>query len=775
MKAPVAMKKVAVIGAGVMGAGIAAHMANAGVPVLLLDIVPEGAKDRNAVAKGALEKLKKANPAALMHAKNVALMTPGNIEDDLPKLKDCDWVIEAVIERLDIKRALYRKLVKHIGKETIVSSNTSTLPLDVLLEGLPLGFKKHFMITHFFNPPRYMRLLELVVGKDTLPGAARRVEDFADHMLGKSVVRCYDRPGFIANRVGTYWMFAAMVMALKHGVEVEEADAILSRPAGVPKTGVFGLMDLVGLDLMPHIIDSMNTALPEKDAFRQLGAAPKLLGQMLAEGLTGRKGKGGFYRLTPDKKKEVMNLHKGSYVPVHKQKYLAVEAAKKGGLKALLTNESSGGRYAWDVLGGMMEYAASLVGEIAADIEMIDRAMRLGFNWKAGPFEMIDKLGTAWFTDQLRARGRAVPKILQVAKGRPLYRVAHGRLEFMKLHGHYAPVKRPDGVLLLEDIKRYSKPIMKNGSASVWDIGDEVACFEFHSKMNSLNPFIISLLRKALRELPKRGTKALVIYNEGSNFSVGANILMLLITSKLHLWPLVRWILWDGQKTYGQVKYSKMPVVGAPAGMALGGGCEILLHCHAVEAHAETYMGLVEAGVGIVPGWGGCKELLGRAIGMLKAKGPMPAVAHAFETIATAKVSKSAREAKDLLFLRPDDGIVMNRDRLLAAAKARALKLALKHKVEEPHVYGLPGPSGFTALRTALHDFVLKGLATPHDVVVGTALARVLTGGDTDITRQLSEDDMLKLERDGLVSLAKTRGTRARIAHMLKTGKPLRN
>jgi len=770
------IKKAAVIGAGVMGAGIAAHMANAGIPVLLLDIVPKRAADRNVVAKSALEKLKKSNPAAFMHPDNARLVTPGNVDDDLGKLADCDWIVEAVIENAEIKRALYRKIVKHRKRGAIVSSNTSTIPLGVLLKGLPLGFKKHFLITHFFNPPRYMRLLELVAGPDTAQDAVRAIEVFADHRLGKNVVMCKDTPGFIANRIGTYWMHAAVVHALSHGVEIEEADAILGKPMGVPKTGVFGLLDLVGLDLMPHVLDSMRGALPDTDAFMALGPAPALLGTMIAEGRTGRKGNGGFYRLNEKKQKEVLSLARGDYSLARRPKVMAVEAAKKHGLRALVDHDSAEGRYAWAVISGTLTYAAHLVGEIADDIETIDRAMRLGFNWKYGPFELIDKLGTGWLRDRLRAEGLPVPHILEVARGRPLYRERHGVLSFLGVDGFYRPVPRADGVLLLADIKRRGKPLLGNRSASVWDIGDGVACIEFHSKMNSFNPFVLRVINRALKELPPKGYKGLVIYNEGSHFSVGANILMLLVTSKLRLWPVIRMILRHGQDTFARVKYAPFPVVGAPHGMALGGGCEVLLHCHAVEAHAESYIGLVEAGVGIVPGWGGCKELLGRmATRATRKGGPMPPVVAAFETIAMAKVSKSAAEARTLGFLRESDGIVMNADRVLAAAKARVLKMVVHHELPKPHEYMLPGPSGLAALKLALHDFRLKGLATPHDVVVGTALARVLSGGDTDPTMVLGEADMTRLERDNLVALAKTRGTRDRIAHMLRRGKPLRN
>ena len=765
---PKPISKVAVIGAGVMGAGIAAQVANAGIPVVLLDVVPDGA------AK-AIEKLKKSNPAALMHPRNASLITPGSSIKDLKLVADCDWIIEAVIEKLDVKQSLYKQLALLRHRNAVVSSNTSTLPLDVLTHGLPADFKKHFLIAHFFNPPRYMRLLELVTGEHTLPDVAHRVRDFADRKLGKTVVDCYDTPGFIANRIGTYWMHAGVVKALEHGVGVEEADAMLGKPMGVPKTALFGLLDLVGLDLMPHVLNSLRGALPAADMFMKLGEAPALLSKMIADGYTGRKGKGGFYRMDETKKKLVLNLQTGEYTKARKPKVDAAIAAKKKGLRAMVTHDSAEGRYAWDVIGGTLMYAAGLVGEIASDIHVIDTAMKLGYNWKYGPFELIDKLGTTWLTERMVAEGVPVPAILKVAAGRKLYRVKEGKLEFLTLTGNYAAVVRPEGVLLLEDIKREKARLFGNMSASVWDIGDRVACFEMHSKMNSFNPLVLRVLREAQRKLPEMGYKGLVLYNEGSNFSVGANILMLLITGKLRLWGLVDWILRDGQKTFAGLKYAPFPVVAAPHNMALGGGCEIVLHAHAVEAHAELYMGLVEAGVGIIPGWGGCKELLGRAIAKAKSKGPMPPVIQAFETIAMAKVSKSAAEARDLLFLRDTDGIVMNRDRVLMSAKERVLHMAHGFEPPAPHEYRLPGPSGLAALKLALHDFFKKGVATPHDMVVGGQLAETLTGGATDLTDVLGEDDMLKLERKGLVKLAKTRGTQDRIAHMLKKNKPLRN
>lgn len=772
------IQKVAVIGAGVMGAGIAAQIANAGVDVLLLDIVPKEGKDRDAIAKGAVEKLKKSNPAALMHVKNANRIQVGNIDDDLKKIADCDWIIEVVVERLDVKQDLYKKIDKLRKKDAIVSSNTSTLPLHMLLDGMGKSFRQHFMITHFFNPPRYMRLLEFVTSKETAAVAVARVREFADRALGKSVIDCNDTPGFIANRIGTYWLHASVTEAIRQNVEVETADALLGRPTGVPKTGVFGLMDLVGLDLMPHVLGSLMKTLPKKDPFHELGEAPQLLNRMIAEGYTGRKGKGGFYRLAPDgsKRKETIDLHTGVYRPAKKVKPAAVAASKKHGLRGLVSHKSPEGHYAWTVLSGTLAYAASLVPEIADNIEAVDRAMRLGYNWKYGPFELIDKLGPQWFAERLKAEGRPVPRILEVAKDRKLYRVKEGQLQYLGLDGKYKDVVRPEGVLLLEDIKRRSKPVASNMSASIWDIGDNVLCVEFHSKMNTFNPLVLCMINKAVKMAEEGDAKGIVIYNEAPNFSVGANIGLIILAAKLRVWPFVRWFLGYGQKTFSRMKYANVPVVGAPSGMALGGGCEVLLHCDAIEAHAETYMGLVEAGVGIIPGWGGCKEMIGRwAEDKKTPKGPMPAVMKAFELIATAQVAKSAHEAKAMHFLRESDNVVMNRDRVLAAAKARVLKMAKDYTPRTPYTFRLPGASGAVALEMGVLEFAKRGMVTPHDITVAKQAAFVLTGGHTDVTKVLEEKDILRLERDGLVKLAKTPESRARVMHMLKTGKPLRN
>lgn len=771
------IKKVAVIGSGVMGSGIAAQVANAGIPVILLDIVGSDS-DRSAVATAAVQRMLKTSPAPLMHPRNAKRIQPGNIDDHLEWVSDCDLIIEVVLENLDIKQALYEKLEAHRKPGSIVTSNTSTIPLQHLIQGRSEDFQKHFAVTHFFNPPRYMRLLELVGGPDTDQGTIATLRDFGDRALGKAVVDCKDTPGFIANRIGILWMGVAVRFAFEDGITVEEADAVMGKPVGIPKTGIFGLLDLVGIDLQPHVEQSMLSLLPANDMYREVHRPSPFIEKMIADGLTGRKGKGGFYRLNRSggqKTKESLDLKTGEYRAVEKATLESVSAARAG-LRALVEHPDKGGRYAWRVLAHTLSYAASLIPEIADNISAVDEAMKNGYAWKWGPFELIDKLGAKWFADKLAAEGLAVPAILEAVGEGSFYRTHEGRLQQFSTDGDYRDIVRPEGVLLLADIKRASTPIASNGSASLWDIGDQVLCLEFHAKMNAIDEGIMAMAAKALKIIPEQGYRALVIHNEAANFSVGANVGMALFAANIAAWPKITESVKQGQEVYKKLKFAPFPVVGAPSGMALGGGCEILLHCDALEAHAETYMGLVEVGVGLVPAWGGCKEMLIRWSEDKKhPKGPMPAVTKVFETVATATVAKSADEARALRFLRDADGIVMNRDRLLASAKARALAMAENYVPPEPREMHLPGPSGEAAMTLVLNDFHRAGKATAHDVTVGKKLAHVLAGGKTDPTETLAEDKILNLERNAIVSLLRTSPTLDRIEHMLETGKPLRN
>jgi 3-hydroxyacyl-CoA dehydrogenase len=769
------IKKVAVIGAGVMGASIAAHVANAGIPVYLLDIVPKEAKNRNSISEAAIAKLLKAEPAAFMHKNYARLITPGNVEDHLEWLKDADWVLEAVLEDLAVKQSLYQKLEQICRPDTLISSNTSTLPLKLLTRNMPDSFKQRFMITHFFNPPRYMRLLELVSGAETGPELVDVVSRFADTHLGKDSVTCKDTPGFIGNRIGIYWLQCGLLEAIKLGLTVEQADAVMSAPFGIPKTGIFGLLDLVGLDLIPHILDGMKMALPKGDAFHQVNTLPPLIQRMIADGYIGRKGKGGFYRLNESsgkRVKESINLQTGDYHP--SEKFALPDLPKtQDELRAFLTNDNIINRFAWQVLSNTLVYSASLIPDISDDIVSVDTAMRLGYNWKYGPFELLERVGIDWFVARLHAESRAVPLVL--GSRQSLYKVDAGKRLYLDLSGNYQPIRRTEGILLLSDIKLQAPAVLNNPSASLWDIGDGVACLEFHSKMNTLDMDSLMMVWQSVDKV-KSDFSALVIHNDADNFSAGANLTLLMQAIHNQDWPAVEQLIKQGQQTYQSLKYAQFPVVGAPSGMALGGGCEILLHCDAIQAHAELYIGLVEVGVGLVPGWGGCKEYLRRWLEFARRPGgPMPAIAQAFETIGMAKVSKSAAEAKEMLFLSTTDGITMNKDRLLADAKAKALLLAKDYTPPKPAEYRLPGASAKAAMEVAVGNLKLAGKVTDYDVEISQQLAGVLSGGECDITQPLTEDDLLNLELSAFVHLVQQPGTLARLEHLLKTGKPLRN
>lgn len=785
-----AIKKVAVIGAGVMGSGIAAHIANAGLEVELLDIVLPNLPDRDGLAKGAIEKMLKTSPASFMHKKNARLVRPGNTEDHMDRLKDCDLIIEVIKEDLALKSALFKKIDQFRKPGSIVASNTSTIPLKDLAGGQSDQFKKDFMITHFFNPPRYMPLLELITSKDNDKARVAEIVAFMDEKLGKGVVVCNDTPGFIANRIGTFWLQCAINETYNHKLTVEEADAIMGKPIGAPKTGVFGLIDLVGLDLMPHISKSLLSKLPADDGYCKIAKTYPAIDQMIKDGYTGRKGKGGFYRIDAQKNKLAVDLETGKERPAQKAKVAAAENSKKNGLRGLVETKDKGGDYAWSVLKQTLCYAAEHAHTIAGDITAVDQAMKLGYNWKYGPFELIDKMGVDYFIGRLKAEGTAVPAFLEKAAARKFYRVENGKKQFLNKDGAYQDIVRPEGVLLLSDIKLRSKPVADNTKnipglgkmgAALWDIGDGVLCLEFTSKMNALDIFSLKMMHKACDIIGdgKGKYKALVIHNEGEDFSVGANIGVALIAAKLKQYWIIDKMVRAGQEALKRLKYATFPVVSAPAGKALGGGCEVLLHSHHVQAHAETYPGLVEVGVGLLPAWGGSTELMTRAYKAQQAKklpgGPMPPLAAVFETISTAKVGFSAFEARDLLIMRETDGVTMNKSRLLFDAKKKALEMVATHTPEKPFEMELAGAAGLSALRLAVDGFYLKGAATPYDVVVSDRVAQVLSGGEkADVGIKVTQDHLRELERRHFMALAHDGRTLARIASIIKSGKPLR-
>ena len=775
-------KKVAIIGSGLMGSGIAAQIANSGTEVLLFDIVSNESSNRNYISERAIETLLKTKPAPLMHKRNAKLITAANIEDHIDLISDCDWICEVVLEDLSIKQEIYKKIEKFCSKSSIVSSNTSTIPLSKLMYGFSEEFKQKFMITHFFNPPRYMPLLEIVAGKETKQDYINKIVEFSEIYLGKQIVSCKDTPGFIANRIGIFWSMVSTQKAYDLDLTIEQADSIVGKPMGIPKTGIFGLMDLTGIDLKDHVIDSMFKSLPKEDSFFKLynpdHPLNPLTKKMVKEGYIGRKGKGGFYRLINDngeKRKQALDLKSGKYREIIKPSFESVRSSKKD-LKKVVTFNDKGGVYAWEVLSHVLKYAADLIPEISDDILSVDQAMKSGYAWKYGPFELIDQLGTDWFSKKLEEFGMTIPEIIRIANGRPFYRINNDKKEFLSLDGNYKSIPFNPEAWTLEEIKIGQKPISSNKSASIWDIGDGVACLEFHSKMNAVDNDTLWMVKEAAK-IDKKGFKALVIANDSSNFSAGANIGMALFAANLAMWPLLEQTFREGQSAYSALKYSPIPVVAAPAGMALGGGCEVCLHADFVNAHSELYMGLVEVGVGIVPGWGGVKEMIFRHLQNKKRPGgPMPALMEVFQTIGLAKVSTSASEARDLLFLGKKNSITMNRKRLLPDAKKQALLLAKNYTPpSKDEVVFLPGETAKVAFYLAINDLRKSGKITDHDVVVAKELANIISGGKTDILDPVDEKHIMNLELLGISKLFKEAKSLDRMEYMLAKGKPLRN
>ena len=783
------IEKVAVIGAGLMGSGIAAHVANAGFPVILLDIVPKDASNRNIIAEDAvnsmLKPVKMGSPTPLMHKKNAKLITTGNLEDDLKLIEDADLIIEVVLEKLEIKHDVFQKIDKFRKKNSIVTSNTSTIPREMLVRGMPESFAKDFMISHFFNPPRYLRLLEIVAGKEVSKEKVETITKFCDLNLGKEIVICNDTPGFIGNRIGTYWTLVGMIEAVKLGLTVEEADAVMGRPIGAPKTGIFGLLDVVGLDLIPHVTESMSSNLSDEDMYnlsvneQGVLGLDKILETMISEGYTGRKGKGGFYRLNTEagkKIKESRNLETGAYSPSNKRTGLeSVKAAKKG-LRTLVEYNDKGGEYAWRVLSKTLSYAASLVPEITDNLVNVDLAMKNGFLWKKGPFEMLDELGPSWFASKIAEENMQIPELLSTVSDGNFYNVIDSELNYFDISGKYLKLEKPKGYLNAKDVKRGKEPIFRNASASLWDMGDNILLVEFHSKMNSMDPLIMEALSKASDFCESGEYKGIVIGNDGTNFSAGANLGLTSFVTNVGQWEEAERFVQGGQLAFMMLKHGNFPVVGASHGLAIGGGCEILLACDAIQAHSESYIGLVEVGVGLVPAWGGCKEMITRwSEDPEQPKGPMATIRSIFENVGTAKVATSAQEAREMNFLRSDDNITMNRERLLFDAKELCKKMVDNYEAPEQKHHYLPGLSGKAALDLAVDDLVKAGHATPHDVVVTKELSHILSGGDTDPTETVSDEKILEMEREGILRLMRTEETMDRVEHMLTTGRPLRN
>ncbi|HVB74161.1 MAG TPA: 3-hydroxyacyl-CoA dehydrogenase/enoyl-CoA hydratase family protein [Ktedonobacteraceae bacterium] len=795
---PYQIRKAAVLGAGVMGAAIAAHLANVGIPSLLLDIVPPNAgKDRNVVARSGLEKTLKARPAAFYSPRAARLITAGNIEDDLDKLGEVDWVIEAVIERLDIKQSLYEKLEKVIRPDTIISSNTSGLPAHMLTEGRSATFRRNFLITHFFNPVRYMRLLELVPDVDTDPALMQFMQQFSTETLGKGVVIGKDTPNFIANRIGVYGSLATVRRAIDEGYTVGEVDAILGPNMGRPKSAVFRTGDLSGLDTLAHVADNLyeNAADdPQRETFR----LPEVVREMIRRGWLGEKSGQGFY-------KRIKNPGGGSTILELNLKTLEYEAQQKVRFPSLgaargiedpvqrvltvLDGDDRASQLAREITADSLIYAAVLAPEIADSIVAIDEAMRWGFNLDMGSFETWDILLQHPETLQKVMQGRELPELVQrvqkIGKG-TFYTGAAGQHQYFDFHSDtYKSVSTPDGAISLDAAKASNKVIRDNGSASLIDIGDGVACLEFHTKMNSIDEGIIEMLRYVAEE-GQQHFRAVVLNNDAADFSAGANLMLVLMSAKAGEWKLLENAINGLQQAHQLLKYSPIPIVAAPSGRALGGGCEIVMHASHTRAHAESYIGLVEVGVGLIPAGGGCKELLvrqGATFEMQKAGrtgGPFTPARRAFEIISFATVSTSATEAQDLRFLRKSDAITVNRDLLLRDAKADALHLADakdagKWQPVQAPLLLLPGIGARMVLEQQIDGMLLTGKISEHDAIIGQHLAKVLTGGDCSPVTPVTEQYVLDLEREAFLSLCGMEKSQDRMQSLLMTGKALRN
>lgn len=762
--------KVCVIGAGTMGTGIAAQVANAGGTVLLLDVAGEGAA-RNAAAERGLARIRKAEPPLLMVPDNIERIAIGNIADDLAKIADCDWIVEAVVERLDVKQALYRSMLPHLNDSAMVSSNTSTIPIALLMGGMPEDLRRRFAITHFFNPVRYMRLLELVSGEDTAPEVMAALADYCDRSLGKGVVVCADTPGFLGNRVGVFAMQAAIHEAMAEGIKIEQADAIFGRPMGIPKTGAFALYDLIGVDLMADVVRSLRAILPEDDPFHAIGGENALINRQIERGFIGNKGKGGFYAVI-DGAAMALDLESGDWRPREKDLPPLALRGEREGIGALIAGDDRLSRFAWRVLARILTYAASLVPSVTENPQDIDDAMKLGYNWQRGPFELIDAIGAAAFVARLDAEDRPVPPFLRdaAAADAAFYAVKNGALTVRHADGDYRPVDLPKGVVRFHLMRRTLEPVERNASASLYHLNGDVRLVEFHSKANALDAGSMAIVRVAAKS-PGRGV---LIHNDGQHFSAGVNLARFRMLIEAGDWQGIDAFLLDFQQAVEQLLYSESPVIGAPSGLAIGGGYEVLAHCDKVVAHANSVLGLVETLVGLVPGGGGVKETYWRWYN--RSGNWREAARKTFDQIGYAKTGSSPMLAAKLAYFELQrDEWVMNRDRLVEASLAALNGLAADYRPREKPVFKLAGGDAYEKMRAFLDAGQEAGKFTAHDVTTASQIAWIVTGGVDAAEETVSESDMFARERAAFVRLAKTPETYARIASMLDTGKPVRN
>jgi 3-hydroxyacyl-CoA dehydrogenase len=806
--------KVAILGAGTMGARIAAHFANAGVPALLLDVVPPDADGpaRNKIAAAGLEGAKKSKPAAFFDASPSRLVTVGNFDDDLKRLAEVDWIIEAIVENLEIKRALLKKVEAIRKPGTIVTTNTSGLPVAKITEGFSEDFRRSWFGTHFFNPPRYMRLLELIPTPEADPALIESVTNFCDLQLGKGVVRAKDTPNFIGNRIGTFSVLNVMRLMQEMDLSIEEIDALTGQAVGWPRSATFRTIDLVGLDILGHVVSNMTQNVRDERSELQI---PVFFSQMLERKWLGDKTKGGFYKKAksgdgaPANKEDerlALDWKTLEYHPRQKPKFAALDMAKNvddtGGRVRMLLGLDGGAAqkpdkaatFLWSALSELWTYSANRIPEISDSVVEIDRAMRLGFNWELGPFELWDAAGVEVTVARMKKEGHPVAANVEklFASGQKSWyaddpKTPSGHAYFDLASGNLKPVEVPEGVWSVEVAEKSNGVVKKNSGASLIDLGDGVGCVQFHSKMNALGSDIISLILQTLKPGGAGDSfDAFVLTNDAQNFSVGANLMLLLMSIQEEEWDDVDLAIRQFQGMTQAIKFSPKPVVIAPFGLALGGGCEVSLHGAARQPHAELYMGLVEVGVGLLPGGGGCKEMLLRAVDSASSIRPdgrgesvelMEAMKKAFETIATAKVSTSANEARGFGFLSSSDRVTMNRERVLSDAKARALELT--HAGYEPPVMRTdipaPGENILAALKMGVHLMRQGGFISDHEQKLATKIAEVLCAGNVTPGTPESEQYVLDLEREAFKSLCGEKKTQERIQFTLKTGKTLRN
>jgi 3-hydroxyacyl-CoA dehydrogenase len=798
------IEKAVVLGAGTMGARIAAHFANAGLPCILLDIVPPGAAagspDRNKIVRAGLEGAKKSKPAAFFTSALAEKVAIGNFEDDLQCVAEADWIIEVVAENLEIKRNLLARVAQFRKPGAIVTTNTSGLPVHLIAEGMNEEFQQNWCGTHFFNPPRYLKLVELIPGPKTSSDVLETLRDFCDRRLGKGVVEAKDTPNFIANRIGTFSMLNALKLMGELDMTVEEVDACTGPAVGWPKSATFRTADLVGLDVLTHVIKNIYETAPNDESHERY-KVPALLEEMTKRGWLGDKTGQGFYKKSKEGSREILTLDVKTleYRPKQKAKFASLEAGKgiedtKERLRALVGPILQGQKgdkaqqFLWGALSETCLYAARRVPEISDSVAEVDRAMRWGFGWEFGPFEIMDALGVKEFAAQIEKEKRALPLLIErVMAGRKgFYETEKGVTTVFDISGRARTVSEPSGVIILKALKEAGKEVERNSGASLIDLGDGVVCCEFHGKMNAIGADLISMIHKGLKRL-ETDFDTMVIANQAVNFSVGANLMLVLVGAQEQEWDDLHMAVKQFQNVNLAVKYARKPVVVAPQGMALGGGCEIGLHGARIQAAAESYMGLVEAGVGLIPGGGGTKEMLIRANERAGSGDDLDlfhALVPIFQTIAMAKVGTSAEENRDLGFLRREDGVSMNGARLVGDAKQEALSLvrggwkplaaSWQEGAQTTQVKVL-GESFLAAAKLAIHMLQRGGYASDYDAVVGRKLANILAGGALSAPQMVSEQYLLDLEREAFVSLLGEKKTQERMAFTLKTGKPLRN